>query len=264
MNSYKKINQIFNKTNNGLTIGIDPDISKLPKNISKDIDGIYEFSKSIIENTKDITAAYKINFAFFENFGSKGFQAIENLMQIIPENVFTIADAKRSDIGNSAKFYAKSVFEHFGFDSITVNPLMGRDSIDPFIEFDEKFVFLLGLTSNSGADDFLKKELTNQNTLFQEIISKTSEWYSKENVGYVVGATQSNLFAKIRQIIPNHLLLVPGIGTQGGDLDELKRNGLFPALINVSRDIIFTSIEDDYVQKIYVKAIQYANSLQIK
>lgn len=240
-----------------LCIGIDPDYEKIPSIFPKNAKGIGEFSRVIIDITKDIATAYKINFAFFEYFGSAGLNAIEEILIHIPSESFTIADAKRGDIGNSSKFYAKSIFEHFKFDSITVNPLMGKDSIAPFFEFAEKLVFLLGITSNTGANDFLKTK-SGDKLLFENIFSKTREWFSDENLGFVTGATQIDEFKRARELAPNNLFLIPGVGAQGGDIQELKKQKLEPCLINVSRDILFASNKIDFAEKARIKALEYA------
>lgn len=263
MKSIEKLHTIQRERNTLLCVGLDPDIDKIPRQYSRDADGILTFCLDIIKSTSNLTSAYKINFAFFEALGKKGFGIIEKILEAIPKDVFTIADAKRSDIGNSAKFYAKAIFEHFNFDSITINPLMGRDSIDPFVNYNDKFTFALGLTSNSGADDFLKQILCIQKPLFHLIIEKLAEWYPVDNIGFVVGATQSEHFREIRSIIPNHTLLIPGVGTQGGEIDELKRIGLQPSVINVSRDIIFHINYEDYQLEVIKKTSYYKHLLAI-
>lgn len=240
-----------------LCIGIDPDYEKIPAIFPKNAKGIAEFARIIIDSTRDIAAAYKVNFAFFEIFGSAGMNAIEEFVTYIPSQTFTIADAKRGDIGNTSKFYARSVFEHFNFDSITVNPLMGRDSIAPFFEFKDKLIFLLGITSNSGANDFLKTK-SDDKFLFENIFTKTREWFSDENLGFVTGATQIEEFKRARELAPDNLFLIPGVGAQGGDIQELKKQKLEPCLINVSRDILFASNKIDFAEKARAKALEYA------
>lgn len=257
MKSLEKYYKAKERFGTSLCIGIDPDYEKIPSIFPKNAKGIGEFSRVIIDITKDIATAYKINFAFFEYFGSAGLNAIEEILIHVPSETFTIADAKRGDIGNSSKFYAKSIFEHFNFDSITVNPLMGRDSIAPFFEFTDKLVFLLGITSNSGANDFLKTRSDNK-LLFENIFTKTKEWFSDENLGFVTGATQIEEFSKARILAPNNLFLIPGVGAQGGDLELLKKQKLDPCLINVSRDILFASNKIDFAEKARVKALDYS------
>ena len=264
MKAIEKLHRIQKERNTLLCVGLDPDLDKLPMHYKTNAEGVLAFCSDIINSTKNLTAAYKINFAFFEVLGKEGFGVIEKLIEQIPENVFTIADAKRSDIGNSAKFYAKAIFENFNFDSITINPLMGRDSIDPFISYSNKFTFALGLTSNSGADDFFKQIMWIQKPLYLNIIEKLTEWYSIDNIGFVVGATQSDYFAEIRKVIPNHNLLIPGVGAQGGDLNKLKQIGLYPSLINVSRDILFHSNTVDYQMEVIKKTSYYKHLLAIE
>lgn len=264
MNAIEKLHRLQKERNTLLCVGLDPDLEKLPMQYKPNAEGVLAFCSDIINSTKNLTVAYKINFAFFEALGKEGFGVIEKLIQLIPEKIFTIADAKRSDIGNSAKFYAKSVFEYFNFDSITINPLMGRDSIDPFLNYSDKFTYSLGLTSNLGADDFFKQILWIQKPLFLSIIEKLSEWYSIENIGFVVGATQSDYFADIRKVIPNHNILIPGVGAQGGDLTKLKEIGLFPALVNVSRDILFHFNSADFQLEVIKKTSYYKHLLSIE
>lgn len=264
MKAIEKLNKIQNERNTFLCVGLDPDLDKIPQNYSRDIQGVFAFCSDVIDYTKNHTAAYKINFAFFEVFGKEGFGVIEKLRQSIPDNIFTIADAKRSDIGNSAKFYAKTIFEYFDFDAITINPLMGRDSIEPFLNYSNKFAYSLGLTSNPGADDFFKQTMWIQKPLYQLIIEKLADWYSVENIGFVVGATQSDYFEIIRKVVPLHNLLIPGVGAQGGDLSKLKKIGLYPSLVNVSRDILYPGISNDYQLEVIKKTSYYKYLLAIE
>lgn len=264
MKALEKLNNIQKERNTLLCIGLDPDVDKLPYQYARNDNGILAFCLDIINSTKSLTAAYKINFAFFEVLGKLSFAIIEQLISQIPNDIFIIADAKRSDIGNSAKFYAKTFFEYFKFDAVTINPLMGRDSIDPFLEYTDNFTYALGLTSNIGADDFLKQIMWLEKPLFAFIIEKLAEWYPIENIGFVVGATQSDYFADIRKIVPNHHLLIPGIGAQGGDINKLKEIGLMPALVNVSRDILFHSTKNDYQMAVIQKTSYYKYLLNIE
>ncbi len=264
MKAYEKLSHIQKERNTLLCIGLDPDIDKLPYHYPRNSKGILSFCIDIINSTKNLTAAYKINFAFFEVLGKESFGIIEQLIEQIPNEVFIIADAKRSDIGNSAKFYAKSIFDYFKFDAATINPLMGRDSIDPFLTYTDKFTFALGLTSNIGADDFLKQILWIEKPFFSFIIEKLAEWYPRENIGFVVGATQSDYFAEIRKIVPNHNLLIPGVGAQGGDINKLKEIGLMPSLVNVSRDILYHKTNDDYQMEVIRKTSYYKHLLAIE
>lgn len=264
MKAFEKLNKIQRERNTLLCIGLDPDINKLPFQYPKNEKGVLSFCNEIINLTKNLTAAYKINFAFFEVLGKSSFEIIEQLLGQIPSNVFTIADAKRSDIGNSAKFYAKTFFEYFNFDAVTINPLMGRDSIDPFLSYTDKFAYALGLTSNPGADDFLKQTLWIEKPLFALIIERLAEWYPLENIGFVVGATQSDYFEDIRKIVPNHHLLIPGVGTQGGDISKIKDIGIMPSLVNISRDILYHSPISDYSIEVIRKTSYYKHILAIE
>lgn len=264
MKAIEKLNSARAKKNTLLCVGLDPDLNKIPHPYSKDIKGVLNFCNDIIDFTKNYTAAYKINFAFFEVLGKDGFEAIEVIKHSIPNSIFTIADAKRSDIGNSAQFYAKTIYEYFDFDAVTINPLMGRDSIDPFLDYTDKFTYSLGLTSNPGADDFLKQTLWIQKPVYLFIIEKLAEWYPIDNIGFVVGATQSDYFATIRQAIPLHNLLIPGVGAQGGDLNKLKEIGLTPSLVNVSRDILYPHFSNDYKLEVIKKTSYYKHLLAIE
>src|SRR4249919_3231435 len=208
-----------------LCVGLDTDLSKIPPHLQSHPDAIVEFNKQIIDATKDLCVAYKINTAFYEAIGLKGWEAMEKTVNYIPKEHFTIADAKRGDIGNTSSQYAKAFFETLNFDSITVAPYMGEDSIRPFMEYENKFVIVLGLTSNKGAKDF---ELQKMGTefLYEKVIKKVAEWGTPENLMFVVGATQTEELSNIRKIIPDHFLLVPGVGTQGGSLKEVSVHGL--------------------------------------
>ena len=225
-----------------LCVGLDSDINKIPNCFEKNILGLFEFNKIIIEQTQNICSAYKINFAFYEQYGNEGFELIKRTLQIIPENIFTIADAKRGDIGNTSAAYSKSVFNHFNFDSITVNPYMGLDSISPFLEDKSKFIFLLALTSNKGSNDF-QRLISDGKPIYQHIIEKSAKEFSYENLGFVIGATHPDELAELRKIIPENPILIPGVGAQGGDIQAIKKaNSNSTALINVSRAIIYPEI----------------------
>jgi orotidine-5'-phosphate decarboxylase len=257
MNAYNKIIQAQERFKTSLCVGIDPDISKMPSIFPKNAIGMTEFVCKIIDATKDIASSYKLNFAFFEYFGSEGIKAMEKVLSYIPPTSFTIADAKRSDIGNSSKFYAEAILKNYNFDSITVNPLMGKDSLEPFFAYEDKMVFLLGITSNAGANDFLKFK-NNDYYLFQAIIEKSRNWFSEHNLGFVVGATQVEEYKLARAIAPNNFFLIPGVGAQGGNIDEIKKYGLNPCIINVSRDILYASNHIDFAEKARKKAIEYS------
>lgn len=250
-----------------LCIGLDVDLNKIPQHLSDSEDPIFEFNKAIIDATYDLCVAYKPNTAFYEAYGVKGWISLEKTIQYInhkyPE-IFTIADAKRGDIGNTASMYAKAFFEDLGFDSVTVAPYMGQDSVEPFLDFDNKHTILLALTSNSGAKDFQTLEC-NKKKLFQNVLETSRTWKNNQNLMYVVGATKAEYFEEIRKIIPDNFLLVPGIGAQGGSLSEVCRFGLnknIGLLINSSRGIIYASNKEDFAQKARQEAQKIQQEMQ--
>ncbi|MBK8700230.1 MAG: orotidine-5'-phosphate decarboxylase [Saprospiraceae bacterium] len=231
-----------------LCVGLDPDMSKMPVHLMDFDDPVYEFCREIIEQTQDMAVAYKPNLAFFECLGSKGWQTLERVKALIPKSIFTIADAKRGDIGNTSAMYAKAFFEHFDFDAVTVAPYMGRDSIEPFLSFENKWVIVLGLTSNPGSQDF-EMINTEKGRLYECVISNCAKWGSADKMMFVVGATHPGLISNIRRMVPDHFFLVPGVGAQGGDLQEICRNGANSEtglLINSSRNILYASSGEDY------------------
>ncbi len=239
-----------------LCIGLDTDIQKIPAFLHDYEDPIFEFNKRIIEATKDFCVAYKPNIAFYESRGAKGWLSLQKTMDLIPSNIFTIADAKRGDIGNTSSLYARAFFDKdesgFSFDSVTVAPYMGSDSVSPFLTYPNKWVILLALTSNEGASDFQMIEDTNGKTLYQNVLTKSQNWGNDENMMYVVGATRPEYFADIRKYSPNHFYLVPGVGAQGGSLEEVCKYGLndeIGLLINSSRAIIYASSAEDFAER---------------
>lgn len=263
MNAFKKLKQSISNKNNLLCVGLDPNPSNFPNKYSKDAKGIIEFNKMIIESTKEFAVSYKLNFAFYERFGVEGYKAIESTLEMIPEDIFTIADAKRGDIGNTSKAYADSVFKSFSFDSVTVAPYMGYDSIGPFLDYKEKIVFVLALTSNPSAEDFQKQSISNK-YLFEEVLEKSSQWASHENLGYVVGATKADELKEIRSNYPDRIFLIPGLGAQGGDAEaSLNANAGGPALFNVSRGIIAPKEEGDFRSLVKEKAKHFSNLLRV-
>ena len=247
------INQIKRKKS-FLCVGLDVDLDKIPKHLHKHEDPIFEFSKAIIDSTSPFAIAYKPNLAFFESYGLKGWNSLEKIINYINSNypeIFTIADAKRGDIGNTSSKYAKTLFETFNFDSITVNPYMGRDSIEPFLEYDNKYTILLSLTSNSGSSDF-QLQLDGETPLYLSVIKKSLNWKNTDNLMYVIGATKAESLKEVREIIPNSFLLVPGIGAQGGSLSDVCRFGLNEncgLIVNSSRHIIYSDNSIDYAKK---------------
>ena len=224
-----------------LCVGLDTDSTKIPKHLQSFPDGVFRFNKQIIDATKAHCVSYKINTAFYEAQGLKGWEAMEKTLQYIPETHFTIADAKRGDIGNTSAQYAKTFFETLPFDAVTVAPYMGEDSIRPFLEYENKFTIVLGLTSNKGANDF-ELQQCGDTLLYEKVLEKVAGWGTIENLMFVAGATQASAFENIRKIIPQHFLLVPGVGAQGGnlkDISEYAMNDDIGLLVNVSRAIIF-------------------------
>jgi len=236
-----------------LCIGLDTDINKIPKFLLDTDDPIFEFNKKIIDATNSYCVAYKPNIAFYESLGLNGWKALEKTINYInsyyPE-IFTIADAKRGDIGNTSSMYAKAYFETLNFDSITINPYMGKDSVEPFLEYQNKHTIILALTSNVGAFDFQTKNIAdNSKKLYEEVIRTSTSWKNSNQLMYVVGATKASYLKEIRNIVPNNFLLIPGVGAQGGDLKEVCDNGLnneVGLLINSSRSIIYASNDTNF------------------
>ena len=237
-----------------LCVGLDVDLEKVPEHIKTMEDPLYEFSKAIIDSTAAYAVAYKPNIAFFETYGPEGMASLKRVMDYLnnkhPE-IFTIADAKRGDIGNTATRYAKAYFKTYNFDSITVAPYMGKDSVEPFLSFDEKYAILLAITSNRGSSDFQTQQVGGQ-MLYEKVIQTSVEWQGSERLMYVVGATKANALRKIRELIPNSFLLIPGVGAQGGSLTEVAENGLsidVGLLVNSSRGIIYASTDDNFARE---------------
>ncbi len=231
-----------------LCVGLDTTFDKIPQHLKSDSDAIFQFNKQIIDATKDLCVAYKINTAFYEANGVEGWKAMEQTVNYIPPTHFKIADAKRGDIGNTSSQYAKAFFEILNFDAITVAPYMGADSIQPFLEYEHKWAIVLGLTSNKGSEDFEQLK-TGENYLYEEVIRKVSKWGSKENLMFVVGATKASDLSSIRKIIPDNFLLIPGVGFQGGSLEEVSKHGLNKdcgLLVNASRAIIYAGKGEDF------------------
>ena len=244
-----------------LCVGLDTDIKRIPKHLLEKEDPIFEFNKAIIESTKDLCVAYKPNIAFYESLGSQGWDSLKKTLEYIPNDIFTIADAKRGDIGNTSKMYARTFFETYHFDSVTVAPYMGSDSVTPFLEFKQKWVILLALTSNKGGLDFQNIKSSDGIKLYEQVLKTSFQWGNIENLMYVVGATRAESLKEIREIIPDHFLLVPGVGAQGGDLDAVVKYGAnkdIGLLINSSRGIIYASDGKDFA----AAARESANKLQ--
>ncbi|NOX45641.1 MAG: orotidine-5'-phosphate decarboxylase [Chlorobi bacterium] len=246
--------QLIQKKRSFLCIGLDSDIGKIPKHLLEKDDPVFEFNKRIIDNTHELAIAYKPNLAFYESNGSKGWKSLEKTIEYLKKfEVFTIADAKRGDIGNTSAQYAKTFLENLDFDSVTVAPYMGEDSVKPFLAFENKWVVLLALTSNKGAFNFqFLKDSKSGKAFFEEVLTQSRQWGNTDNLMYVVGATQAEMLGGIRAIIPDHFLLVPGVGAQGGSLQEVAKYGLNKQcglIVNSSRGIIFASGEKDFAEK---------------
>lgn len=257
-------NTLFNrikKKKSFLCVGLDSDIEKIPDLLHREKDPVFRFNKEIVDATNEYVVAYKPNIAFYESRGAEGWRSLENTVDYIrsqyPE-IFLIADAKRGDIGNTSRMYAKTFFEHLDFDAITVTPYMGEDSVSPFLEYTDKWVILIALTSNYGAEDFqFMIDREDHSRLFEKVIRKSSEWGTDNNMMYVVGATKAEMLSDIRKIIPDHFLLVPGIGAQGGSLQEVAEYGInnkCGLIVNSSRGIIFADKSRKFAQKAGEKA----------
>ena len=266
--------QQIQKKKSYLCVGLDTDITKIPKHLLQETDPVFSFNKAIIDATKDLCISYKINTAFYEALGVKGWEALEKTVNYIPTEHFKIADAKRGDIGNTSSQYAKAFFETLNFDAVTVAPYMGEDSVKPFLEYEGKWAIVLGLTSNKGAKDFELQKIVSENgyehlraeMLYEKVLKTVSGWGTSDNLMFVVGATRGEEFVNIREIIPDHFLLVPGVGAQGGSLKEISEKAMIkdssaPAqygiLVNVSRAIIFASGKEDFAEQARIIARQY-------
>jgi orotidine-5'-phosphate decarboxylase len=262
MTRYKLIQQIQEKRTY-LCVGLDTDITKIPKYLQQQPNAIVAFNKAIIDATKDHCVSYKINTAFYEAMGVKGWAAMEETLHYIPNTHFKIADAKRGDIGNTSSQYAKAFFETLPFDAITVAPYMGEDSIRPFLEYEDKCTIVLGLTSNQGATDFELQKIGEQ-YLYEKVLTTVSKWGTPNNLMFVVGATQASELANIRKIVPEHFLLVPGVGFQGGSLKEVSAYGMNKdcgLLINASRAIIYAGSNENFADDAKEIAMQYQNEM---
>ena len=242
----------INKKKSFLCVGLDTDINKIPEHLKDEEDPVFAFNKQIIDATHQYAVAYKPNLAFYEALGASGWESLQKTVDYIPDDIFTIADAKRGDIGNTSSMYAKAFFEKLGFDSITVAPYMGEDSISPYLEFEGKWAIVLGATSNKGAIDFqdLMLERSSQK-LYEKVIKKSSEWGSPENMMYVVGATRPEVLMKVRTLVPHHFFLIPGVGAQGGNLEAVCKYGMNSKggiLVNSSRGIIYADNTENFAQ----------------
>ncbi len=263
-----------------LCVGLDTDSTKLPDHLREQPNAIFQFNKAIIDATKDHCVAYKINTAFYEAAGVKGWEAMEQTADYIPATHFKIADAKRGDIGNTASQYAKAFFETMQFDALTVAPYMGADSVRPFLEYTDKWTILLGLTSNKGAEDFELQKISRsagghtgatvaaveEEFLYERVIKKGLDWGTDKNLMFVIGATQQDAIFRIRSIAPNHFFLVPGVGAQGGSLKEISQSALLPdggLLVNASRSVIYAGEGEDFAVEAAAIAHQYAYEMDL-
>jgi orotidine-5'-phosphate decarboxylase len=279
MTRQQLVDQIFKKQSY-LCVGLDTDITKIPKHLLSQPDPVFEFNKQIIDATKDLCVSYKINTAFYEARGTKGWETLEKTVNYIPQEHFKIADAKRGDIGNTSSQYAKAFFETLNFDAITVTPYMGEDSVKSFLEYEGKWTIVLGLTSNMGAKDFeLQKFITTTDSfdeeihiekhevkfLYEMVLEKVSKWGTPNNLMFVIGATQTDEFVNIRQITPEHFFLVPGVGAQGGSLKEISKKAMIKEecglLVNISRAIIYASDKENFTKAARGVAQQYQNEM---
>jgi len=251
MNRQELVAQIRNKQS-FLCVGLDTDLEKIPQHLLEEEDPVFAFNKAIIDATKDFCVAYKPNIAFYECMGPKGWESLKKTIDYIPENIFVIADAKRGDIGNTSSYYAKTFFNYLDCDAVTVAPYMGEDSVTPFQEFKDKWVILLALTSNKGALDFQFMTDVNGEELYKKILKKSSKWGNSGNLMYVVGATRAEGIGEVRKLVPDHFFLVPGVGAQGGSLEDVARYGWNSdcgLLVNASRSILYASGGTDFAEK---------------
>jgi orotidine-5'-phosphate decarboxylase len=261
----KELVEQIRKKQSYLIVGLDTDITKIPKHLLSYADPIFTFNKAIIDATKDLCVGYKINTAFYEALGVKGWLAMEKTVHYIGDEHFKIADAKRGDIGNTSDQYAKAFFEAMPFDSVTVAPYMGEDSVKPFLQYEGKWAIVLGLTSNKGASDF-ELQQTGHGLLYEKVLQTVSTWGTPDNLMFVVGATQADSFINIRKLTPDHFYLVPGIGAQGGSLKEISEKAMNSdcgILVNASRAIIYASGGEDFAQAARQVATAYQNEMKI-
>ena len=269
MTKEQLIQQIFTKKS-FLCVGLDTDLKKIPPHLLKEDDPIFAFNKAIIDATAPYCVSYKPNLAFYEAFGVKGLASFEKTIRYLKQNYphhFIIADAKRGDIGNTSKMYARTFFEEYDVDSLTVAPYMGEDSVTPFLGYDGKWVVLLALTSNKGSQDFQLMKDENGERLFEKVLKTSMQWGTAENMMYVVGATQGRMFEDIRRIAPRHFLLVPGVGAQGGSLAEVCQYGMTSdcgLLVNSSRGIIYASCDEDFASIAAEKAKEMQLEMEVE
>ena len=259
----RQLISLIHSTGSYLCVGLDTDLTKIPHHLKSEKDPIFEFNKKIIDATKNHCVAYKINTAFYEAAGAKGWETMEKTVNYIPPTHFKIADAKRGDIGNTSTQYARAFFETLKFDAITVAPYMGEDSVRPFLEYEDKWTILLGLTSNAGAKDF-ELQSAGDRPLYQKVLTTAAGWGSPDNLMYVIGATQADEFTRIRQLTPDHFYLVPGVGAQGGSLEAISKKAMnkdVGLLVNASRAVIYASGKEDFAEAAAQAASQYQREM---
>ena len=263
MNRSQLFEQI-KKKKSYLCVGLDTDMEKMPKHLLKTDDPIFEFNKQIIDATRDYCVAYKPNIAFYEALGAQGWESLKKTLAYIPKDCFTIADAKRGDIGNTSSLYAKAFFQNLNFDSITVAPYMGEDSVKPFLEFKDKWVILLVHTSNKGSEDFQLLQTREGKFLYEEVIFQSQLWATPDQMMYVVGATHEEKISSIRMLAPDHFFLMPGVGAQGGDLEAVSKVGMNEQcglIVNSSRAIIYASSKEDFADAARKEASTIQNQM---
>jgi orotidine-5'-phosphate decarboxylase len=264
MNRSELVDIIFKKKS-VLCVGLDTDLNKIPKHLQQAEDPAFEFNKVIIDATKDYTVAYKINTAFYEAQGIKGWQTMERTLNYIPKDIFTIADAKRGDIGNTSEQYARTFFHTYPFDSVTVAPYMGADSVKPFLQFEGKWSIVLGLTSNAGSADFQLQQCGDE-LLYQKVLKTVASWGTPGNIMFVIGATRKEQLQEVRAMLPDHFFLVPGVGAQGGDVDTVCKNAFTKEaglLINVSRGIIYAGNDEHFAERANAEAVKYQKEMSV-
>lgn len=248
-----------------LCVGLDTDLEKIPPHLLKEADPVFAFNKAIIDATKDYTVAYKLNTAFYEAQGLKGWESLLKTLDYIPENIFTIADAKRGDIGNTAEQYAKTFFHTYPFDSVTVAPYMGEDSVKPFMQFEGHWAIVLGLTSNKGSADF-QLQPSGDGLVYEKVLKTVAGWGTPANTMFVIGATRKEQLQHVRSMLPEHFFLVPGVGAQGGDVDTVCANAMNKdagILINVSRGVIYVSSGTDFAEQAGKAAAEYQKEMAV-
>jgi len=249
-----------------LCVGLDTDINKLPSHFAKTPASVVEFNQSIIEETHDICVSYKLNLAFYEAMGAAGWDVLRRTIELLPENSFVIADAKRGDIGNTAAMYADAFFKDLDVDAVTLSPYMGKDSITPFLDYKGKWSILLGLTSNEGSKDFQMQKLQDGSYVYEQVLKTSCQWGTADNTMYVIGATQASSLGSIRKLLPEHFFLVPGVGAQAGDMAEVIKNGANNEgglLINASRSILYASNGKDFAVKAREEAMKLKKQMEI-